>query len=219
MDKKIIFYSFLEIILIIAIFKVLGNKSSKIIIIGLIAFYSLKTSYEVSLILNSENPIFIIKENLQRHIKELIIVFLGYLLMFFYFLKINTYVDCKIILLFVLAIFIKEVLLLYYAKENIGYLNLPKKLFILRRGFRILLVVSLFFAVTMYSVLKEHPNKLYFLWISFALLGGYFVRKALEKKISPSKLTLSFIYSVLNIYTVYNIIEFSFVFYRFPLSK
>jgi|GEM_PF-6542279 len=219
MNKKIIFYSFLEIIFTIIILKIFGSKSSKILTLGIITFYSLKSCYDVMLILNSENSLNLIEKNLRIHLIELVIIFIGHLFLFFYILFVNTYVNWQIILLFVFNVLSKETLLLLYINDDIKYFDLPKKLFTFRRGFRVLLPISFFFAITIYFALNEHANRLYFLWISFGLVVGYLIKKTVENKISFSKLVLSFLLLFLNLYTIYAIYEFSYIIKNFPLTN
>ena len=219
MNKKLIFYSFLEIILTIIILRILGFKSSKILTIAVVIFYFIKNCHDISLIPNSSNSLTIIRDNFRFHLKELSIVFIGYLVLFLLIISFNTYVSWKIILLLVFSIFLKEMLFLLYISDELRYFGLPKKIFTLGKGSGILLTISFFWAITTYSVLGDNSNKLCFLWISFGLIAIYLIKKVLENKISISKLVLSFFVLFLDIYIIFAIFEFSYVIKNFPLTS
>lgn len=218
-NKKIIFYTFIEISLIIFVFKVLGEKSSKLITIGLISFYSLKSTHEISLITNSEHSLNNIISNFKDNIREFMIIFFLFTGCLIYISRINPYIDFSLLLMLCLTIFLKETLISLYIGQSLSYTILVKNIFTFKKGFRLIIPASFLFGITIYSFLFNHPNKVYFLMISLAIILIYLVKRFILHKISISRLLFITFFFVANIYMIFIFIECNYILQNFPVVK
>lgn len=217
--KKIIFYTCFEIALIIFVFKFLGNRSNKLITIALISFYSLKSTYEISLITNSDHSLSNIIYSFKDNIREFIIILFLFTGCLIYISKINPYIDFSLLLMLCITIFLKETLISLYIGLSLSYSIFVKNIFTFRKGFRLLIPVSFLFGITIYSFLFNHPNKVYFLIVSLSIILIYLGKKFILHKISISKLLFIAFFFAANIYMIYIFIECNYILKNFPSFK
>ncbi|MGF6905983.1 hypothetical protein M2092_000511 [Fusobacterium sp. PH5-44] len=217
--KKNIFYTVAEIALIIFVFKVLGHKSNKLITIGLISFYSLKSTHEISLISNNEHPLSNIISNFKNNLKELLIIFALFMGCLIYTRQINPHIDFSLLLILCTIIFLKSTLLMLYNSSSFSYTILIKNIFTLKKGFRLLIPAAFIFGITIYSFLFDHLNKISFMVISLGIILFYLVKKFISHQITFSKLLFITLLFVANIYMISIFIECNYILKNFPTIK